>query len=186
MELVGRASGMGFRCNGRFGYLGEMLRYLRLSAAVLSLLACAFFVVLWMRSYRWYDDGYLHHSGKVGVSSMHGLLNVHFFRGGEPMRVGVSSMPVSELSSRWLTSLSIDATSYFRLPSVRRVNALKTTVVLPYWFLASVFGTLGLIFGLRRPFRFGLRQVLIVTALTALVLAMGVAARAYGHSVLRP
>lgn len=59
------------------------------------------------------------------------------------------------------------------------LGAASTTLrgegpVLPYWFLLSIFGTLGTLLAICRNQRFGLRMMLL--AMTALILLMGLAA----------
>ena len=54
-------------------YHRGMLHAIRIAGLILSLLACSLAIVMWMRSYRQFDDGFLTSSGSVGVYSVQGL-----------------------------------------------------------------------------------------------------------------
>jgi hypothetical protein len=152
-----------------------MLRHLRSVASIASLCACAFFVVMWMRSQQWQDTLYYvpsHGSRIYRIDTYVGRAYV-----GVGAWIPAFAEPALSLSSDLHASepatIPIHA-GFFGLKWSS--SAAYTGAYLPYWLLTLLSGAIFASLNVSQLTRFGLKRLLIATALAACVLGLGAAA----------
>jgi hypothetical protein len=138
-------------------------------ASIVCLVLCVALMGMWVRSYCTLDEMNRHLATQQGwtIASIPGrVILMHEYAQG---------------SRDWLRTLSRVTNEsdrpepggpfYQRLGSYLRINP-STVLMLPYWFLVLVSGSLAMIFRLRWPLQFNLRSLFIATTLLAVVLGM--------------
>jgi hypothetical protein len=154
-------------------FRSSTLGRLRIAVSVACLLACATFVVLWVRSYSWYDwlVGPLPRSYMVAASTQTGQLEV------------LVSGPAFRLSLWELSSYPIHADPARTMNSRRQSSRFgydliqgRLRVRMPLWFPMLVFGVFAAVLGIRTA-RFSLHALLVAMTITAVVLGLAVALR---------
>jgi hypothetical protein len=142
-------------------------RKLRIAWSVGCGIACVLLIVLWVRSYWWWDSftSPAMISNGVGVCSVQGLVCFHAKT--QPMRMRWYVDPNSESIAASFNE--IRRTKTFAGVGVSRF-ANQSVLLVSHWFLAFLFAAVGIVPWL--SFRFGLRTLLIATTLIAVVLGL--------------
>ena len=148
-----------------------MLRHLRIAVSVTSLVACMLLIALWLRSYWWFE------SLRNDVSQSYSfMLECHdgrlvFF--GLPWANNWSwelvTYRLSDLRSPDEPDEPIEMWAYHSTPVYGRA---AWSLVIPHWFLVILTGTLAAVLGIRRPFQFSLRTMMIAMTIIALWLGL--------------
>ena len=170
----------------------KIIRRVRIASAALCLLFCAAFVVLWVRSYRWVDSAHCPLPGEsvdsirkrwvrrpdgtrfvpspkmLTMTSFEGRISVYAgedqpgVSGWFPWGWGMDTYYIgdNQRRTRPLPMWQYDAHLYGRY------------VLFPHWAPALLFAFLGVPIGVRRPYRFSLRTLLIASTLVALILGL--------------
>jgi hypothetical protein len=166
-----------------------MLHRLLNVVSVICLVACVAFMALWVRSYRmWYElpgrysatrafqivweDGRLMlFEFPVDSYSEKLLLQVPkpwpWTEGGQPIGLQTESGPPVRFEAPPWTRGRLTPLGFVMY--VRRTGSF---LMLPYWFLVLVSGSLAIVLRLRWPWRFTLRSLFIATTFLAVVLGM--------------
>jgi hypothetical protein len=149
------------------------LRTVRIGAAVVCLLFCAACVVVWVRSYSWFDwlVGPLPRSYMFAVTTQAGQLDL------------LVSGPAYRLSLWELSSYPIQAEQALQTssrPLFSRFNCElvqgRLRIATPLWFPALLLVAVAALAGVR-TYRFSLYALLIATTCVALVLGLAAALR---------
>jgi hypothetical protein len=165
-------------------------RRVRIAVSALCLLVCVGVVVLWLRSYSWHDEAHCPLPGEsVNPSQWRTvrlrdettfkpsprMLMVFSGRGSLSLYAG-EQVPGRSGAFPW----GWGADTYYIGDTVSTgrpmqkwyfsSNKYGRSVRFPHWVPALVFGALAAAFGIRTPYRFSLRTMLIVTTLVAVVL----------------
>ena len=150
----------------------RLIRGLRIAWSVWWGILCVLLVVLWVRSYWWYDYG------GSGIANMSGLL----FESANGVTVVLFLPPITESLSwqRWFlgrcrAQIPLRVTGYdeecaadgFRLRIYPRWGF---RAAVPHWSLAIVSATVAAIPWIHLSKRFSLRTLLVATTLIAVVL----------------
>ncbi len=150
-------------------------RNVRCSIAVLSLMLAGLLVVLWNRSYAYSDslDGPLPRSYVFEFSTRYGRLSglvsgPAFKR--DRWNYSSESLPRSELPP---VGIPISNTFAFQGGSISGLYLF----VVPTWFPLLLVVTVAAAIGIRPPYRFGLRALLLATTYVAVVLGLAVVFR---------
>jgi hypothetical protein len=151
-----------------------MLRRLLNIASVVCFVACVAIVALWVRSYQsWYEwRGRWADTRAFSAESIQGRLIVNEFHlnpdtkwpsrlDGAPIGKSMK-FPDLHLEPGMLSPLGI--LTYF--------SETASAVIMPYWCLVLVSGSLAQILRMRWPWRFNLRGLFIATTFVAVVLGM--------------
>jgi hypothetical protein len=150
-----------------------MLRVLKQSAAIASILACALSVVLWMRSQAWQDTIYYvpsHMSRVHRVDTMVGRVIVSF--GGWTTPVFESGLVMhGERHNPDLLGADF-MPGFFGLAFMRSAGSFL--VSLPYWFLTLLTAVVAVLLNAKQLRRFGLRQLFVACTLVAVTLGLGI------------
>ena len=149
--------------------MSRFLRYLRIVFSATCLIACVLLIVLWVRSYWWYDIYAFESSGNHTyvflVSSADGVINtVGIPNDGALFHCSI----LADLSSAPKTGVMSGVTT-FELVSTGQ----RTDISFPHWFPIFLLALLAGIPWL--PWwsnRFSLRTLLIATTLVALMLGL--------------
>src|SRR5689334_15680121 len=129
-------------------------RKLRIAWSVVWGVVAMLLVVLWVRSYWWYDwadNKVCSMNGKLWIREqfiLTGRTSLHPLRNPGPARFGVSSLSAQKYN----------------------LNSIGAGFALPYWLLLVLFSLFATLSWLR--LRFSLRTVLIVTTLVAVGLGL--------------
>jgi hypothetical protein len=148
---------------------GLMPRRLLNIASIACLVACVALVGLWARSYRWVDrsEGRLSTSRYIYVVSVAG--QVGFGVDAEVPRPNMLLWRIiSEPAEQWIRDLGTIKWSKFW----GCFELSRSQFMVPYWFLVFASGSLAMLFRLRWPMRFNLRNLFIATTFLAVVLGM--------------
>ena len=164
--------------NGKYScYPVRMIRRLRLAVAVTCLLATSGFVVLWMRSLKQWDN-VLYAGASIGMldaGSSDGMLTLHYAHSEEYQspegsdRIGIYLMTTNR------STTNVGHVPLLRWPRLNR-DLDSNRVSIPFWLLILIIGSVGTLLSLRRPFRFRLRTLAMVTTLVVITFGLGVAA----------
>jgi hypothetical protein len=141
-----------------------VLSYLRIAMTALSLTACVVLIVMWIRSYRIYDDlsGNIRNGGVLGFGSMRGRVSIEYF-------------PDLNLARGWRwwhdepdkdqirAHNKVDHVTGFNLYT----HPEGGLVLVPHWFPVSLTAILGVLTWSKGSRRFSLRTLLIATTLVA-------------------
>jgi hypothetical protein len=151
----------------------RLIRQIRIAASVMCLTVCALFVVLWVRSYTWYDwlVGPLPRSYVIQASTQPGSLELMV--SGPAFRVKLwelSSYPIQQGDDRWM--IANGQSLGFRWALIQ--GRLRATT--PFWFPVVLAGTLAAVLGIR-TYQFSLRSLLFAMTLVAVILGLIVALR---------
>jgi hypothetical protein len=165
-------------------------RRIRITVSAVCLLCGVAFVILWVRSYSWHDSAHCPLPGKSSNPTSRRLVTL---RDGTQFEPSPRMLTVS--SSRGRLSIRAGEANPYRSGEFpwgwgrrsvyigdRTPSAIATSwnyqsdqygkhVRVPHWAPALVFGVLAAAFGIRAPYRFSLRTLLIVTTLVAVVVA---------------
>lgn len=151
-----------------------MLRRLRLSASFVCLVGCAALTLLSLRSFYRHDMltcGRVWRQYVAVVGSMQGRVTMYAYESG---------------TSRWdFETYIVDKRQESQVQGVRQAeipygfgvvkSAGRLFVTAPYWFPVLMLGLLFTLLRFRRPWRYNIRSLLIVTTFVAAVLGMAVA-----------
>jgi hypothetical protein len=145
----------------------------RIGAAIACLLLCATFVVIWVRSYSWFDwlIGPLPRSYMFAATTQSGQLDL--LVSGPAYRLSLwelSSYPIQTEQSRQTSSRPLFSRFVCELVQGR------LRVATPLWFPVLLSGALAALFGIR-TYRFSLYTLLVATTLVAIVLGLAAALR---------
>lgn len=153
-----------------------MLRYLRIVVSVPCLIACLLLIVLWVRSYWWFDTVRGHIVGwDLNIRSVPGELS---------LIANVQSRYFNwELSSEWIGDQGFGLLWWppndakMLLPGVFGVSpsSTKTVVWMHHWFPILLTTTFAGFPWIKWSWRFSLRALLIAMTLIAVVLGLIVA-----------
>ncbi len=155
-----------------------MLRYLRIAVTVLSLTACVLLIMLWVRSYWRQDCVHLRLSNTValGVVSLKG--RIIFIADAQPVdrrpglpRWGIESVQAIDWQLQWLGERIQRATFGFSLQRLSS-GVFGFSLQLPHGLLVLLTGSMAATLGIRRPYRFSLRTLLIAMTLIAVILGI--------------
>jgi hypothetical protein len=157
----------------------QAIRRVRFAASAICLLFCAAFVALWVRSYSHLDEWgqMLTDNRSVRVDSVDGLVNFNTFylpgsQFDESVFVTYLTPAIPEVERIWADPPNLP------LGFAVSGSAIGQQVTVPHWFPALVFGALAAAFGIRAPYRFSMRTLLIACTVVAVVLgAVVIAAR---------
>ncbi len=154
-----------------------MLHKLRRTLAVTCLLACACFVVLWMRGTRHWDtfDFHFRDNGRVSVQSFD--IGVYCFYSDKPAFAypGLNvDLPTDKTCVTYHTQVWTNGIRWNYLPAIHREEPVG--FMLPHWFLVAATGATGCILSIQRTIRFSLRTLAIAATAIVLTLGVGVAA----------
>lgn len=144
-------------------------RYLRITVAVISLVACMLLAALWVRSYWWCDQ--------LTRVSTDDCLHCSSFRGQLICQRAHMAGLVEQTGPGWLKGDFLIETSPFRHAAggfFRKFKLSAAEFIMPYWFPVIMTGLLAAVLGIRRPYRFSLRTLLI--AMTVIVGWLGLIA----------
>jgi hypothetical protein len=157
-----------------------MLRRLLNIASIVSLVACVALMGMWVRSYYAYDmlTGHFGDTEGIQISSRSGKVVSYL---GAPNNGDLTASVIYPWS---VESYGIGELRAAALPSSPRGRldrfgfAEGTTslgfalLIIPFWFVALLGGTLAMLFQLRWPLRFTLRSMFVFTTFLAIVLGM--------------
>jgi hypothetical protein len=147
-------------------------RKLRIAWSVVWGLTAVLLVVLWVRSYWWYDRLSLYSSTQAfGVASLHGEL---VYGSNSITNSSAKPLPWWYWSCEYITPATRAASdSYPKIMGFAWYSGERSHYLfLPHWFppaMAALLAVAGWI-----PLRFSLRTLLIATTLVAVVLGMAV------------
>ena len=156
-----------------------MLRYLRITVSVISLVACMLLIALWLRSYWWIDVIYgdANVSYSLNLTCEYGRLQFyatnHTFD--RPFRHTSWRLSDDQIDSiREWSSWQCRKEAVYD-PSARVDGWDKThspfyitwVLSVPHWFPVLLTGMLAAALGIRRPFQYSLRTLLIAMTITA-------------------
>ena len=116
-------------------------RYLRITVAVISLVACMLLIALWVRSYWWSTTFTI------------------------PLLSPSTLQEVVSTGGRIRCYLPIP-------PANNHLSGVPNSFVLPYWFPVLFTAVLAAALGIRRPFQFSLRTLLIAMTIIAVWLGL--------------
>ena len=135
----------------------SVLRYLRITFAAASLVACMLLIAFWVRSYSRTDAfrGW-------GVSQQGQLV---YLAGNDP---NVSSLFRRGWHTPWVYIRAQPGN--YRI--FRGFDLTRNTLSVPHWFPVLLTGTLAAVLGIRRPFQFSLRTLLITMTIIAVWLGL--------------
>jgi hypothetical protein len=145
----------------------RFLRYLRIAFSATCLVACVLLIVLWVRSYWWWDTISWGITSKQGLQAssqsggtvfqyidMRGFtLDLYKWRLHSQQSPDANPMPISGMDEAFAGFLFLNG-----------------MVAIPYWFLVPVSAVCAAVPWIR--WRFTLRTLLIATTLVALVLGV--------------
>lgn len=138
-----------------------MLRYLRITAAVTSLVACMLLIGLWVRSY-W-------HKTTIISSSQISAWVVGSWEG--RLTIIVVNDPLME--SGWVfTDAKVQPRTKARIFRKFEWFAHPDEFMVPCWFPVLLTGALAVTLGIRRPVHFSLRTLLIAMTIIAIWLGL--------------
>jgi hypothetical protein len=151
-----------------------MLRRFLNVASVACCISCVAFAGIWVRSYLRWDKvrERLGDSRAFSAESVQGRLIVNEF----PLDRDISwqssmgSGPIEKSMTFWNPHLERNCLSPVGFDAY--FSQVGSAVVFPYWLFVLASGLLAMLFQLRWPWRFTLRQLLVVTAFVAAVLGM--------------
>lgn len=140
-------------------------RYVRITVSVISLVACMLLIAMWVRSYWWFDS--LHNEGtwlqpEFGLWSFHGRLCFH----GSKLfpfstTCELNAWPMNDHSD-WLRASPM---WWYRNDVLSVIGCRQ--LIFPYWFPVLLTSSLAAVLGIRRPYRFSLRTLLIAVTVIA-------------------
>ena len=148
-----------------------MPRHLLSIASIVCLVVCVALIGMWVRSYKSLDDLTVRftHSHFIACISMPGrlLFDEAFLISDDSWNWTLYSMPIDDSMEvpggpRFWTSLGFGANT----------SSTNSLVMLPYWCLVLISGSLAMLCQLRWPLRFTLRNLFIATTFLAVVLGM--------------
>jgi hypothetical protein len=151
----------------------RILRLLRIAVSAVCLVFCAAFLLLWVRSYSWFDwmAAPLPRSYVVEATTKPGRFNV------------LISGPAFRRNHWEFTSNPIPGDAPQRTLSKRQQTHFdwavflgRLHVAMPLWFPVIVTAALSATLGIR-SYRFSLRTMLLATTFVAVVLGLAVAMR---------
>jgi hypothetical protein len=164
-----------------------MLKYLRIAVTALSLTVCVLLVALWVRSYWWFDSvdsagseteyvRFISSSGQLSVDKLHNnrrrYWKVESRTAEEAAAITQGAIPqiqqIQQLTGR---TMSPPPTFLFRWTDER------LSIRAPHWLPVLLTAVSAAALGIRRPYRFSLRTLLIATTLVAVGMGIIVAAR---------
>ena len=142
-----------------------MLRYLRIAVSVLSLVACMLLIALWARSNTWADSvsgGFIPQRA-FSVWSERGVIRFTYIH------------TPSQIQWRFRTAVAYLSRSgfsryYYFWPPPQITYHVQAAV--PYGLPVILTGILAAVFGIRRPFQFSLRTLLIAMTIIAVWLGL--------------
>ena len=141
--------------------MAKFLRYLRIAFSATCLIACVLLCVLWVRSYRWFDQiiGPISTFSVVVSQSLNGQVLIEITDDANIVdkRERKWTWSASKLQSKW------NVLGLYKLASPSLYSQLR--VVFPYWFLMVLSGVASVAPWIR--WRFSLRTLLIATTLVA-------------------
>ncbi len=149
----------------------RLIRWLRISASTVCLILCGMLIGLWVRSYWWFDKAHCPLWGErmLIINSMKGRLTAGALLD--------SSANTGVFPSGW--GLHIYSANQVILPRNFTNpyfgfawDRYGPNVKFPGWLPAVIAGTLAAVLGIRKPYQFSLRTMLIVTALVAGLLGL--------------
>jgi hypothetical protein len=150
-----------------------MARRLLNIASIVCLVLCVALMGMWVRSY-WRDDGLvLGVTDKRGfiIGSMHGIVTLYYVRDvgdGVLSKLYVGSYLPGE--AVWLPQEEVkSAVAGFRLLSYPNHG---TVLAMPHWFPLLLTGSLSAILWTKRPLRFTLLSLFMVTTILAILLGI--------------
>lgn len=167
----------------------RLVRRLRTPAAALCLIVCTFLIAFWVRSYRQVDNLMVRVSDTrvLGFSSGLGQLTVEF-RSVNWQHTGkwhFITQPAAPIRAFWANAAtpSASASPAYSLnvgkivrPTLKFGRYPDTSILfMRHWIPVLATGVLAAVLGIRRPYRFSLRTLLIATTVIALVLGLVVA-----------
>lgn len=152
--------------------MGPDFKKLRIASSVMCGVFCLLLIVLWDRSYWWYDNAHcpLRSPRMLIMNSFGGRLSfyagkrIDYRSGWFPSGWGTDSTPVRNIAPSSLKRPK----SYWGYNN----DHYGCFILFPHWFPALVMGALMAGFGIRPPYRFSLRTLLIVMTLFALLLGL--------------
>ena len=157
-----------------------MLKYLRIAVSALCLTACVLLVSLWVRSYQTIDiwTKVLWKNQALSIGSASGRLSVSWNY--DPQAAWkwpdhVAWQRRTESPSDWQERVSFARLAFggraaesWRMPIYfRHIKDNRTYAFASYWVMVLITGILAAGLGIRRPYNFSLRTLLIATALVA-------------------
>ena len=158
-----------------------MLKYVRITVSVLSLTACVLLSALWIRSYTWIEnfDVLVTSTRSATFRSGLGELTVHWTFDPD---AAYQFSPERNWRYRSCSAQGIiDAVARMEPSGVfppqpnfgfRRRNSAHSYLFVRHWIPVVITAVLAAALGIRRPFRFRLRTMLIATAYAALLLVI--------------
>jgi hypothetical protein len=165
-----------------------MLRYLRIAVTALCLTVCVLLVALWVRSHQTYDiwSKVLTKNQSLAISSVMGKLSVNWSYDASAAwkwpdhaawQWKTESAPDwQERINRHRLTLGITAAKSWQPPIYfRQTQNIRAYVLVRYWVLVLITAILAAALGIRRPYNFSLRTLLIATTLVAVGLWLVVA-----------
>jgi hypothetical protein len=141
-------------------------------ASIVCLVLCVALMGMWLRSEDWSDDLYVPVFSESGASvgTLPGRLVVKPFYALGPRVWVLFKEPVKTM--KYLDSSPENKRSKQHLGFGFCRFVEQTIIVIPFWFLLLVCGSLAMLFQLRRPWRFGLRSLFVATMFLAVLLGM--------------
>lgn len=155
---------------------GSVLRYLRIAVSVLSLTAFVLLVAFWFRSCHQVDNLYLRTWGGRTLNFSSGLgqlaINLQPAGSGEwphPRNWHFMTQPAAPIRESLAKQGYAPPTLKFRRTPVNSILFMR------FWIPVLTTGLLAALLGIRRPYRFSLRTLLIAMTLIAVLLGLVVA-----------
>lgn len=149
----------------------HMFRRLCVTASILCVAACAFILVLWVRSYIWRDSAgvQLYAARMVRVFSTRGVLEFQTYANRGEQGTFIRSLSHEQISAVWKRDVGgpepVKKTWHWDAPSYGGLY-----VHVPHWFLALFAIALAAIPWIK--WRFNLRTLLIVMTLIAVFVSL--------------
>lgn len=123
------------------------------------------FMVLWVRSYWWYDIANVSGTGTASFLSYRGGFG--FVHSMSASTQGIQSVAVDDIRGI-IESKDVEKASYWQF----FVRGSEVWIRVPYWFLVMLFGVLTAVPWPRWSKRYSLRTLLIATTLVAVGLGV--------------
>jgi hypothetical protein len=144
--------------------------FLRIAAAAFCGIACVLLIALWVRSYWWADGitGPLTSARQLLISSSMGTISV---------RLDDTIHPSRRVLHWQLDHFSIDefqrtlkAMKTGPIVRTHKLGFLGDDFLIPQWLPVFLTGSLAIVLGVKRQWRFSLRALVFASTLTAIVL----------------
>ena len=150
----------------------KLLRYLRFTLSAVCGIVCLLLIALWVRSYWWADGitGPLASARQLLIESSMGSFSVRLDDTIHPSR----RRPLWHLDHISIDELqrTLKALKMGPIARTHKLGFLGDDFLIPQWLPVFLAGSLAIVLGVKRQWRFSLRALLFAATLTAIVLAV--------------